>query len=550
MLTKINWLSHDFVFNLVNLLPASVFWKDKAGLYCGCNNSFAQVLGLKSVEEVLGKTDYDLATKDLGDHYLKDDREVMESGIPKLNIEEEQNFPDGRKVFILTNKVPIFNKDKEVVGVLGIFNDITELKKAKLAAESANKAKTAFLANMSHDIRTPLTSIMGLADLLAKQLQTSEEISDINLIYQAAEQLLALLNSILDVASMEHANEDELKKESFSLFDFAKSLEGLFLPAIKLKGLSFHLAIDEAISETVVISDRTKLQRVLLNLITNAIKFTNKGRVCLGIKLVSKSDSDTIQVEFRVSDTGLGISAEKLPYVFDQFFRVSPMHKESGYGVGLYIVKRFVSLLGGNIQVDSKLGEGTIFFFSLLMPLAKREIQKKNIASTEMFKEKDKKFEKKGTAMKLAHQVSESTVNPDLNLHKKEKLVLFVEDNPMALKVGEIMLEDAGYKLHIATNAVDAFKLAKAYPFDLIITDIGLPEISGDEFVSLYRRFEQKQNKTPIFIIALTAQFSKQCEQEYLAVGINEVWTKPLTEQKLKELAHYFDPKAKHLPSA
>ncbi len=180
------------------------------------------------------------------------------------------------------------------------------------------------------------------------------------------------------------------------------------------------------------------------------------------------------------------------------------------------------------------------------MPLDKPEIEKKKIASTDVFKKSDKAIETKETTKKLAH-ASEFAFNSSLNLHENKKSVLFIEDNPMALKIGEILLENAGYKLHTATNVIDALKLVKTYPFDLIITDIGLPEINGDEFVILYRRFEQKKNKTPVFIVALTAHISKQCKQEYLALGINEVWSKPLTEEKIKKLANYFAVKNKHL---
>ncbi len=340
MLTK-RLLNHDFIFELLNLLPVSVFWKDRGGVYRGCNNNFALALGLKSVEEVLGKTDYDLATKDLGEHYLKDDREVMELCVPKLNIEEEQNFPDGRKVFILTNKVPIFNKDKnkdkEVIGVLGVFNDITELKKAKLAAEAANQAKTTFIANMSHDIRTPLTGIMGMTTLLERRLEKSKEKADVKLIYNSAEQLLFLLNGILDVASVEQINENEFKKEAFSLLDFSQSLKDLFLPAIKLKGLSFHLEVDTSLSRR-VITDRIKLERILLNLITNAIKFTDKGVITLSVKvLASPIRQDAIPIEFSISDTGPGIPTEKLPHVFDRFFQVKRFYQGGGSGkLGLW----------------------------------------------------------------------------------------------------------------------------------------------------------------------------------------------------------------------
>lgn len=535
MLSKKDWLNPAFVSELLNLLPVSAFWKDKSGVYLGCNTNFAKALGLSSVEDVLGKTDYDLVTRDLSGHYLKDDKEVIEFAIPKLNIEEEQNFPDGRKVLLLTNKVPIFNQYKEVIGILGVFSDITELKKAKIAAEAANRAKTVFIANMSHDIRTPLTGIIGLANLLEFRLQ-NEAASDIKLIYQSAEQLLGLLNSILDVASIDQINEDSIKKESFSLVKFLHSLENLFLPAIKLKGLTFHLGIDTHIPSLVTI-DRIKLERVLLNLIANAINFTNTGKITLEIKKLAQTDEDntaTAHIEFRVTDTGPGIPSEKLPFIFDQFFRVKHAHEGAspGHGVGLYIVKKFVSLLGGEIQVHSKLREGTTFSFSLLMPIVK-EVEKKflnplGVNST------DKKNEKKNAPVRFMHKEAKFTGGEHLNLPTNNKLVLLIEDELIALKVGETLFEKEGYKVKAVSSAIEALNLAKTHSFSFIITDIELSDINGDEFTILYRYWEKINNKPHIPVIALTAQVNKQFKQVCLKLGMDEVWEKPLKREKIK----------------
>lgn len=538
MLNKESWLSRAFIVELLDLLPVSVFWKNKAGVYLGCNRNFSKALGLASVEEVLGKTDYDLVTRGLSSHYLKDDRDVIESSIPKLNIEEEQNFPDGRKVLLLTNKVPILDKDKKVIGVLGVFSDITELKNAKLAAEAANQAKTAFIANMSHDIRTPLAGIMGLANLLERNMENGVA-EDSKLIYQSAEQLLALLNNILDAAAGEQVNEENLKKEVFSLFKFSQSLKELFSPSIKLKRLECQLDIDATIP-SLVVGDRIKLERILLNLITNAINFTNKGTITLSIRKLAEDEAGVASIEFKVTDTGPGIPFAKQAYIFEQFFRVDHFYEGSnpGHGMGLYIVKKFVSLLGGKIQISSKVGEGTSFFFSLLMPTVK-EIEKKDVSHSLMLNRIEEKNKKEKALGLVQEKTKPTSKEPVLNINNK--LVLLIEDNPIALKVGKTLLNSGGYRIQIATNAIEGLNLAKTHSFALIITDIELPGIRGDEFVILYRYWERNNNKPHVPIIVLTAEVNEQIKQVFLNLGIDEIWEKPLTKGKIESIASYLN---------
>ena len=538
---------HFYYRNLLAALPNNIFWLDKECRGLGCNFNTAKLLGLKSIDEFRG-IDYEEMgkrahwTEGQEISFKEDDLEVMRSGKAKLNREEPPVTNSAGEVFYyLSNRVPLYDKSKNVVGVLGISTDITgrkkaeqALAKAKLAAEAANRAKTVFIANMSHDIRTPLTGILGLADLLEPHLH-NEAARDIKLIYRSAEQLLGLLNSILDVASIDQINEDSLKRESFSLSEFLQSLKNLFLPAIKLKGLTFHLDIDTHISG-LVMGDRIKLERVLLNLIANAINFTDTGKITLGVKKLAETDAaDAAHIEFRVTDTGPGIPSEKLPFIFDQFFRVKHVYEGAspGHGVGLYIVKKFVSLLGGEIQVDSSLEKGATFFFSLLMPIVK-ELEKKNFLNSLECKSADKKNGKKSAPVKFVRKKTTFSASRDLNLPATNKLVLFIEDDPVALKVGETLLENEGYKVKAVSSAIEALSLAKTRSFSFIITDIGLSDINGDELTLLYRHWEKINNKPHIPIIALTAQVDAQFKQSCLKLGIDEVWEKPLMKEKIK----------------
>ncbi|MES2141592.1 MAG: ATP-binding protein [Pseudomonadota bacterium] len=538
---------HFYYRNLLAALPNNIFWLDKECRGLGCNFNTAKLLGLKSIDQFRGIDYAEMGkrahwTEGQEISFKEDDLEVMRSGKAKLNREEPPvTNAVGEVFYYLSNRVPLYDKSKNVMGVLGISTDITERKKAeqalakaKLSAEAANRAKTVFIANMSHDIRTPLTGILGLADLLEPHLH-NEAARDIKLIYRSAEQLLGLLNSILDVASIDQINEDSLKRESFSLSEFLQSLKNLFLPAIKLKRLTFHLDVDTHISG-LVMGDRIKLERVLLNLIANAINFTDTGQITLGVKKLAETDAaDAAHIEFRVTDTGPGIPSEKLPFIFDQFFRVKHVYEGAspGHGVGLYIVKKFVSLLGGEIQVDSNLGKGTTFFFSLLMPIVK-ELEKKNFLNSLECKSADKKNGKKSTPVKFVCNKTTFSASRDLNLPTTNKLVLLIEDDPVALKVGKTLLENEGYKVKAVSSAIEALSLAKTRSFSFIITDIGLSDINGDELTILYRHWEKINNKPHIPIIALTAQIDAQFKQSCLKLGIDEVWEKPLMKEKIK----------------
>ncbi len=211
-----------------------------------------------------------------------------------------------------------------------------------------------------------------------------------------------------------------------------------------------------------------------MNLIANAINFTNTGKITLGIKKLAKTDeADVAHIEFRVTDTGPGIPSEKLPFIFDEFFRVKHAYEGAspGHGVGLYIVKKFVSLLGGEIQVHSKLREGTTFSFSLLMPIVK-EVEK-NFLNPLGVKSTDRKNEKKNAPVRFMDKKAEFTEGKNLNLPANNKVVLLIEDDLIAINVGETLFEKEGYKVKAVSSAIEALNLAKthSFSFSLLILD-------------------------------------------------------------------------------
>lgn len=362
--------------SIIDFIPNNyfIFWKDKNLVYQGCNQAFVQAFGFKSIDDIVGKTDYDLSTtKAQSNAYRADDQEVISTGKPKLNIEEYQTLQDGGQRILLTSKVPLFNNYGEVEGVLAIYSDITDRKKmekelhqAKKTAQAANLAKTEFIANMSHDLRTPLTGIIGMAQLLTEMLNNAEHTQYAIWLKESGEQLLQLANNVLEIVSADIISADTLQEETFDLAESIHNLAKLELPALTLKNLTIKIEIDDSVPKC-VIGDKFKLNRILLNLLGNSIKFTDKGYIGIKVKQLAQAKQQII-LQFDVYDSGIGIPEHLQEKIFECFFRATPSYLGNyrGYGVGLNIVKKYVEVLGGKISLTSQVGEGTTF--SIILP--------------------------------------------------------------------------------------------------------------------------------------------------------------------------------------
>ncbi len=262
--------------------------------------------------------------------YRQDDKEIMETGLPKLNYEEVQVQPNGTEKVVLVSKVPFYNEKKEIIGILGIYTDITSkkeqeklLRQAKEAAEALNNAKTDFIANMSHDIRTPLSGIVGMSQLLMTELTNLKFKQYAQWIQDSGQQLLGLLNGILDVVFVEQMNERDLHIGPFDIKGCIDDIIQLEKPSIQLKNLELRMNIHEDIP-SFVYTDGTKLHRVLLNLIGNAVKFTQSGYVSITIYPVAKSEHE-VTLHFSIKDTGIGIPILLQEKIFERFYRVTPL---------------------------------------------------------------------------------------------------------------------------------------------------------------------------------------------------------------------------------
>ncbi len=508
--------------NILALMPGCVYWLDRNNVYLGCNDIQAEQVMLSSRHEIVGKNTNDLLLY-VGQASGVDklNNQVMETGVPHTEI-ERGTMPDGERVYF-SQKVPLRDEHNDIIGLLGISIDITELKKteaaltiAKERAEAANLAKNEFIANMSHDIRTPLSGVVGMSQLLEDRLKHPEHKQFAYWINQSGEQLLSLLNSIMDVVSAENISESDIKEEAFDLRQCINDIVLLERPTTVLKKIELNVEIDER-APRYIVTDPVKLHRVLLNLVGNAIKFTKAGYITIDVKLVDFNGEQTY-LQFQVIDTGIGISLDHHDKVFDRFYRATSSYEGiySGYGVGLHIAQSYVKLLGGELNFTSQPGMGSTFYFDLPVSVAQVEA----IAGE-------------------SNPLNELNSNFYLtNCDKNIPHILLVEDNAIALRMLELIVSQAGCRYTSALNGEEALKLAKSMDFDLIITDIGLPGISGYELTQCIRKWESEQDKSAIPILGLTAH--AHAKDECLQSGMNDVFCKPFSLEMMTSILYQF----------
>ena len=520
---------HDFAFkHIIDNLPEHVYWKNREGQYLGCNLLQAKDLNLEHCDDIIGKTDYDLSPKDKADAFREIDNKIISNGI---RIEtEEIVVKNGQSTVVLSKKIPLYDDDQKIIGLLGISFDISERKKmeealliAKEAAEASAESKAAFIANMSHDLRTPLSGIIGLSTMLEDGAHNPEEKENARLIHDSGEQLLVLLNGILDVVAADNLGEDDVHHESFDLREFIDGIVELERPTTKSRKLDLLINIAKDVPGY-IISDRTKLHRVLLNLLGNAIKFTKTGSITIGVTSLDNTATD-VHLQFDVADTGIGIPLELQDKVFDRFYRVTPSYKGTyeGHGVGLDIAQSYVKLLGGHITLTSQEGVGTTFHFDLPCKIGNKEdaVQQENAISTQ------EKIPPQSNNPAVPTPVVDTMTCEPQAANTNAPCILLVEDNPIALKVLESLVISTGCRFESVIDGEQALELATTNHFDLIITDIGLPGISGHEFTKRFRDWEKSNQKKPTPVVGLTAHVRQTAIKECLLCGMDDVFSKP-----------------------
>jgi two-component system sensor histidine kinase/response regulator len=380
--------------SLVETLPLNIFRKDREGRFTFGNSRFLKECG-KSLDEIRGRTDFDFYPRELAEKYRADDLRVM-STEEMFEATEEHVRPDGDLTYVQVLKTPVYDARGHVVGTQAIFWDVTDKKRAeealhraREAAEAASRAKSTFLANMSHEIRTPMGAVIGMTELVLDTPLTGEQREYLEIVRKSADSLLGVINDILDFSKIE-AEKMDLDHVPFDL----RELVGDTLSTLAIRAHQKALELIGQVAPDIpaaVIGDPNRLRQILVNLIGNAIKFTQRGEVVVGVKKVSTDDTDdtdrkrnrtvpsssvpsvsSVDLVFCVRDTGIGIPPEKQRMIFDPFTQVDSgtTRKFDGTGLGLAISARLVQMMGGRMTVESQPGHGSTFRFTAVLGVA------------------------------------------------------------------------------------------------------------------------------------------------------------------------------------
>ncbi|WP_172593981.1 ATP-binding protein [Candidatus Rickettsiella viridis] len=526
-----------YLNNIVDYVPASIYWKDKNSLILGGSQLHAELTGCSDRKEAVGKSDYEFIWKEQAERIIENDKFVMSSNQTSI-FEETAKLRDGNLHTFLTRKSPLKGKTSKTIGVLGVSLDITELKEtqAKLEislkkAEVANQAKTEFLENMRHDIRTPLSGIVGCARLIQTQSNNPRKVEEYAIdLVDSSNALLEFLNKILESIQVA-TGEIPLLRQKFSLYKILEQVIRLNKPQADVKNLNLYFDYDKNISPY-VLGDSIRLQRIVLELVTNALKYTNKGEIIVSARLIEKKKRELI-IELRVSDTGIGIPRDKHHEIYTRFTRLTPSYQGiySGTGLGLSVVKQFVDDLKGEIQLDSQPNRGSTFM--CFIPLQ----ESLSPASNESEIEKTLSFAK-GIHI-LTKKTSQAPAPQAIPVTTGSRVLVVVEDNPIAARVAQGALLELNCQTDIAPDGKMALNLVERNYYDLILMDIGLPDGDGCD-VTRRIRLKQWQSNPSVPIIGLTAHTVKEKKKRCLENGMNAIYSKPLTPEKAAEILSVF----------
>ncbi|MBP1991209.1 PAS domain S-box protein [Paenibacillus eucommiae] len=512
---------------ILNALTEGIFRLNAEGFSTFINSAGAALLGIPNHETInpidlglIQQTDVD------GNPYKPDASPIIRA------IREGRTFKENEAVFwkrsgtsflVEYQVTPLFDKG-ELNGAVVVFRDITgekEIIRAKEFAERSDRAKSDFLSIMSHELRTPMNGIIGMMDLMLETKLNEEQREYADIISQSSEALLHILNEILDFSKIE-AGKMVLNPEPLSVEDALTEVSELFAVSASEKGVAINCSIAAEVPGF-IISDPVRLRQVLVNLVSNAVKFTEYGSVNLSCGLISRSTEKELLLEFVIEDTGIGIPQDKVSQLFQSFSQVHSgmSRKYGGTGLGLAICKKLVELLGGDISVESVVGEGSTFRFTLLTSehVVPGVMQVNEIP------------------MRSADQVP--AVEPVVPAEPYGKLsILVAEDHPINQKIFRSILMKLGYGMDVVENGEEALNaVMNAEPdkrYDLIFMDLQMPVMDGLEAASLIR--QQVPDPASSVIVALTAYTRPEDREACFAAGMQEFLRKPVRLEEIDAL--------------
>lgn len=506
--------------NIIENIPHRVFWKDRRSVYLGANRRFAADAGLDSPDQLVGLSDDDLVWAEQAELFQSDDRATMDNGVPLINFEEPQDRPDGSRAVLLTSKVPLRRANGEVFGILGMYIDITErkqmeeaLREAVQQASQASQAKSTFLANTSHEIRTPLNGVLGMLDLVLDEPLPDEVRGRLRVAQRSAQGLLDIINDILDISKIE-SGKVTIRPQAVDLPEMLQELQQTFSPLAAGQNITLRARLDSPIPAR-IITDPVRLKQCLINLLGNAIKFTDQGTVTLRAR-TQAGESGEEWLLLSVQDTGLGIPPERLELIFESFEQAhGALSARSGTGLGLSICRRLVTLMGGEITVISAVDQGSTF--TIRLPCATPD-------SVERI-----------TALSAAARPQRVEI-PSLRGR-----VLLAEDNEINIQVARAMIEKTGIKVDVARDGRAALEAIQKAParYALLLTDIHMPEMNGLQLVETLRA-----EGFTLPIVILSASVMSDDIRRSMEAGCDAHLAKPIVRPTLYALL------ARHFPAA
>ncbi|MFP4272551.1 MAG: PAS domain S-box protein [Halothiobacillaceae bacterium] len=502
--------------------PESVVITDLDARILYVNESFKQVTGY-TAEEVLGKNPRMLQSGRTPETHYEQMWRCLTAGRPWKG-EFYNRRKDGTEFIELGHVAPLRQPDGRITHYVAVKDDITEKKKlageldrhrhrleslvaertaeleeARSRADAANRAKSAFLANMSHEIRTPLNAIVGLIYLLREACQDEPQRRKLTQIDKSARHLLAIINDILDLSKIE-AGKLQLETRDFHLSAVLDHIRSVLTEAVRGKGLT--LTIDPDSVPHWLRGDPTRLRQALLNLVGNAVKFTEQGGITLRARVVSREDRQ-LQVRFEVEDSGVGIPEDRIARLFQPFEQAdsSTTREYGGTGLGLAITHRLVELMGGSISVESREGEGSLFRVDV--PLALGE----------------------GSPPRISSHTEEALFDRSAFKRYRGARVLLAEDNAVNREVAAELIGQTGLKLDTAEDGLEALKQLERKSYDVVLLDVQMPRLDG---LGVARRMRDMPDYGTTPILAMTANVFEDDRQAALEAGMNDFIPKPV----------------------